>query len=193
MRVDVEIGDWRDMAVDWYLAESALDTPIVLDKGEAALESFAQITPSESSDPPKVPIRNEGTVTGEMLENERFSFDTTAVGQPHWVKISYFPNWHVEGAEGPYLVSPSFMMVIPTESHVTLTYGRTAANTVGQVLEVLAWLLLLGLSVRCIVLWRRRRGMSAAVAGAEMSGVASVTTPEESACPRSTEAEEGRT
>ncbi len=36
------------------------------------------------------------------------------------------------------------MMVIPTESHVTLYYGRTMANTVGQVLEVLAWVLLAG-------------------------------------------------
>ncbi len=171
VRVDVEVGDWRDMAVDWYLAENALDTPIVLDKGEEALQRFTQITPSESLDPPGVPIRSEGTVTGEMLENERFSFDTTAVGQPHWIKISYFPNWHVEGAEGPYLVSPSFMMVIPTESHVTLTYGRTAANIVGQVLEVLAWLLLVGLSARRAILWRRRRGMSAAVVGPEAGTV----------------------
>ena len=94
-----------------------------------------------------VPIQTEGHVTGEKLQNESFSFDTTAIGQPHWIKISYFPNWHVEGAKGPYLASPSFMMVIPTQSHVTLTYGRTGANTLGQVLEVIAWILLVALAV----------------------------------------------
>ncbi len=55
------------------------------------------------------------------------------------------------------------MMVIPTQSHVTLYYGRTAANTVGQVLEILAWLLLLGITVWRIVLWRRRRRLAEAV------------------------------
>ena len=69
----------------------------------------------------------------------------------------------MEGADGPYLVSPSMMMVIPTQSHVTLYYGRTAANTVGQVLEVLAWVLLLGLTVWRIVLWFRRRRLEGAV------------------------------
>ena len=112
-----------------------------------------------------MPINTEGVVTGEQMENESFSFDTTAIGEPHWIKISYFPNWHVEGAEGPYLASPSLMMVIPTQSHVTLTYGRTAANTLGQTLEVLAWILLAGLSVWRFILWRRRRSMALAVVG----------------------------
>jgi len=113
------------------------------------------------------PVTAEGSVTNERLENERLSFDTTAVGQPHWIKISYFPNWHVEGAEGPYLASPSMMMVIPTQSHVTLYYGRTAANTVGQVLEVLVWILLLGLTAWRTVLWRRRRRLAGAVQKSE--------------------------
>ena len=163
VRVDVPQTKWRDMAVDWYLNPTDLGTPLVLDKGEAALKQFASITPDQATNPPMVPINTEGHVTGEQLENESLSFDTTAVGQPHWIKISYFPNWHVKGAEGPYLVSPSFMMVIPTQSHVTLYYGRTAANTVGQTLEVLAWLLLLGLAIWRAILWRRRRRLAGAV------------------------------
>ena len=171
VRVDVPVSEWRDMAVDWYLNEDALDTPIVRDQGEEALQRFTQIAPEESFDPPVVPVDTEGVVTGEQMENEAFSFDTTAIGEPHWIKISYFPNWDVEGAEGPYLVSPSFMMVIPTESHVTLTYGRTAANTVGQTLEVLAWALLVGLSVWRFILWRRRRNLAVAVLGPDSGGV----------------------
>jgi len=172
LRVDVPVSEWRDVAVDWYRTEAALDTPLVLDKGEDALQQFASITPAEVTNPPKVPIVTEGHVTGELLENESLSFDTTAIGQPHLIKISYFPNWHVEGAEGPYLASPSFMMVVPTQSHVTLYYGRTAANTVGQTLEVLAWALLVGLAAWRTVLWRRRRRLAGAVQeSAPMMGV----------------------
>ncbi|HLA80661.1 MAG TPA: 6-pyruvoyl-tetrahydropterin synthase-related protein, partial [Thermoleophilia bacterium] len=160
VRLSVSVEDWRDLAVDWYLNPDDLSTPIVLDQGEAALQQYPSIAPEQSASPPVVPITTEGRVTGEDFQNESLSFDTTAVGQPHWIKISYFPNWHVEGAEGPYLVSPSFMMVIPTQSHVTLYYGRTAANTIGQVLEILGWLLLLGLSIWRAILWRRRRRLA---------------------------------
>ena len=163
VRVSVLVSEWRDMAVDWYLNPGDLQTPLVLDKGEVALQQFTSITADQATAAPAVPINTEGHVISEQLENESLSFDTTAIGQPHWIKISYFPNWHVKGADGPYLVSPSFMMVIPTESHVTLYYGRTTANTVGQTLEVLAWLLLLGLAIWRSILWRRRRRLADAV------------------------------
>ena len=167
VRLDVPQEDWRDVAVDWYRNEADLETPIVWDQGQEALQRFMQVAPEEAVDPIGVPINTEGVVTGEMMENEAFSFDTTAIGEPHWIKISYFPNWHVEGAEGPFLASPSFMMVIPTQSHVTLTYGRTAVNTVGQTLEVAAWVLLVGLSVWRFILWWRRRRLAEAVVGYE--------------------------
>ena len=158
--VDIEQSEWRDMAVDWYKNMDALEIPVVWDDGDPALDQFNSITPELVTMPPVVPNETDGQVTGELMENEAFSFDTTAIGQPHWVKISYFPNWHVEGAAGPFLASPSFMMVIPTQSHVTLTYGRTAANTLGQVLQVLAWVLLVALAVWRTILWRRRRRLA---------------------------------
>ena len=41
------------------------------------------------------------------------------------VKVSYFPNWEVEGAEGPYRIAPNLMVVVPTEQEVHLHYGRS--------------------------------------------------------------------
>jgi hypothetical protein len=162
--IDIAQSAWRDMAVSWYENMDDLSTPIIWDNGDPALKDFATITADQSSNPPQVPINTEGHVVSETLENERFTFDVdaAAVGKPVWIKISYFPNWHVSGAHGPYLASPSFMMVIPTQTHVVMTYGRTWANTVGQVLEVIAWLLLLGLTVWRTILWRRRRRLAGA-------------------------------
>ena len=94
------------------------------------------------------------------MTEDTLTFDTTAIGVPHWIKVSYFPNWHVKGAEGPYLASPSFMMVIPTQSHVMLYYGRTMANNLGQALEVLGWLVLVGVGIWSVV--RRRKRMKSA-------------------------------
>lgn len=168
VRLKTSQKGWRDTIVNWYLNPPDLTTPVVWDQGQAALQKFAPITAGNVTNPPQVPVQTDGTVTNEVLQNESLSFDTTAIGEPHWIKISYFPNWHVKGAEGPYLVSPSFMMVIPTQTHVTLYYGRTAANNVGQTLEVIGWLVLAGISAWRFVIWRRtrraRRGAPLAVA-----------------------------
>jgi hypothetical protein len=79
---------------------------------------------------------------GESIEavttDHEIAFETTAVGEPHWVKTSYFPNWKVEGAEGPYQASPSLMMVIPTEKRVRLYYTRTWPEWTGLTLSIVA-------------------------------------------------------
>ena len=47
---------------------------------------------------------------------------------PCWSKASYFPNWKVSGAEGPYRVTPNLMVVVPTDTHVELHYGWTPVD-----------------------------------------------------------------
>ena len=64
----------------------------------------------------------------EARATTRISFKVDQVGVPVLVKASYFPNWEVSGAKGPYRVAPNFMVVIPTSNEVTLHYGYTAVE-----------------------------------------------------------------
>jgi hypothetical protein len=64
-------------------------------------------------------------VSNIEVGREGVEFDVDRVGSPVLVKVSYFPNWTVDGAEGPYRVAPNLMVVVPTEKHVQLSYGRT--------------------------------------------------------------------
>ena len=64
-------ADWRDMAVDWYENMDDLETPIIWDNGDPALQQFATITADQAAIPPQVPIQTEGHVTSENLENEQ--------------------------------------------------------------------------------------------------------------------------
>ena len=146
---------WRDEVVRWYKDEPALKVPIIWDRGEKALSEFRSISPEQVTDPPVEPIDTDGEVVMEQLGNESLTFETTAIGVPHWIKVSYFPNWRVAGADGPFVASPSLMMVIPRQSRVTLTYGRTASNTVGQLLTAFGWVVVAGVIGRDT--WRRNR------------------------------------
>ena len=103
------------------------------------------VIPSE----PIVPVALPATeVSNVQIEEQSLSFDVDQVGVPVLVKVSYFPNWQAEGAEGPYRVGANMMVVVPTENHVELTYGRTSADYATMLLS------LVGIGL-CFV-WRRK-------------------------------------
>ncbi|MGH3649718.1 MAG: hypothetical protein ACRDU9_03340 [Acidimicrobiia bacterium] len=70
------------------------------------------------------------------IDDHRISFSTKALGVPHLVKVSYFPNWSATGAEGPWRASPSLMVVVPTENDVVLEFEDTWAETGGKILTL---------------------------------------------------------
>jgi len=64
-------------------------------------------------------------------------FDVDQVGLPVLVRTSYFPNWEVSGADGPYRVAPNLMVVVPTDTSVELTYGRSNIELIAMALTIL--------------------------------------------------------
>ena len=107
---------------------------------------------------PENPVKIEGDIISEILDRERIEFTTTAVGAPHLVKVSYFPNWKAIGADGPYLVSPSLMMVIPTQENVTLYYGMSSANRIGVALSILGWVIIGFVLILNLFFYIRKKG-----------------------------------
>ena len=68
------------------------------------------------------------TVSGVDINQQDLSFDVSEIGVPVLVRVSYFPNWSVEGADGPYRIGPNQMVVIPTSTHVRLQYDRSNSD-----------------------------------------------------------------
>ncbi|MDE0655938.1 MAG: hypothetical protein OXH58_05125 [Acidimicrobiaceae bacterium] len=94
------------------------------------------------------PVENiePAAISGLVRGDHSISFSVDRVGSPVLVRTSYFPNWSVSGAQGPYRVTPNFMVVVPTGTEVRLTYGRSpvewfsmAVTLVG--LAAVVWLL----------------------------------------------------
>jgi hypothetical protein len=87
-------------------------------------------------------------VSDVQTGDDSISFSVDQIGVPVLVKASYFPNWQVEGAAGPYRVAPNYMVVVPTSNHVTLTYGTSPIEYLGYLLTLVGIGLL-------FVLWRK--------------------------------------
>jgi hypothetical protein len=131
--VVLEGADWIDANLEWFEDADNVDVPLVSDG-----PSDWNRTSSAEDRLQRVPLEEGGRSIPYRASDDEIAFSTTAVGEPHWIKTSYFPNWRVEGAEGPYLASPSLMMVVPTESDVRLRYERTWAEWLGLALTIMA-------------------------------------------------------
>jgi len=129
---NLELGmSWFQNQADWQ-ALPADDGPEIWQRVEVAVdESRAEenrvdvvtpTTPIQRVDLPQVNVSNV------EVEQQSLSFDVDEVGVPVLVRVSYFPNWHASGADGPYRIAPNMMVVIPTDTHVELDYGQSTRD-----------------------------------------------------------------
>ncbi len=119
--------EWAAMPADDGPAEwQRIDAQVDLTRrvGNEPLEPGRKVdivVPAATIEPVELP---EIEVSNVVMGDQDLSFDVSEIGVPVLVKVSYFPNWKVDGAEGPYRVSPNFMVVIPTETSVHLHYDE---------------------------------------------------------------------
>ncbi|MDH5371846.1 MAG: hypothetical protein OEX97_02765 [Acidimicrobiia bacterium] len=142
---DERKSPFGELAFDWYEDISLLDRWVTTD----GPQEWPRI--EELGDLPLVPLGDHDSVEDVLITNDSISFNTTAIGVPHLVKVSYFPNWRAEGAEGPYRATPSLMVVVPTAEHVELNFERTWAEWFGIALTAI------GLAITLPFVWRRVR------------------------------------
>lgn len=123
------LPSFHDLSLEWYEDVENLDRWVVADGPEewTRIQSIDE-RPDVELDVPA------GAVSDIVVDHHRISFTTEAVGVPHLVKVSYFPNWTATGADGPWRASPSLMVVVPTQNEVVLEFDDTWAESGGKIL-----------------------------------------------------------
>jgi hypothetical protein len=155
--VDPAPSGWLNQSVDWYDHPNRWN--VELAQGGPA--SWPRTTVGDT----RPPVRHAGStrVTHVSTTDTTVSFHVSKVGTPVLVKVSYFPNWHASGADGPWRVTPNLMVVVPTSHDVTLSYGRSGVNYLGDFLTFVG---VVALAALVFVPWwrgrQRRQGAHAA-------------------------------
>lgn len=149
---------WQDLAVAWFTNPEARSLFAAADGPDDwpripyddALGALANGTTPWATDEPLSAV----SVTDVATTSSSVSFNVDRPGIPVLVKVSYFPNWEVEGADGPWRVAPNLMVVVPTGEQVTLSYGRSGPELAGTGLTLLGIAAVVGLWR-----WGRLRGV----------------------------------
>ncbi len=121
-----DIG-WESQAVTFYNDPDAYQA-LPAENGPSEWEEVSTLATFDGT-----PIDAAG-VSDIRIGRSSINFRVDQVGSPVLVKMSYFPNWKVSGAEGPYRAGPNLMVVIPTENDVELTYGTTMVDYLAYLL-----------------------------------------------------------
>ena len=140
---------WIDPAVNWFNDQSRWLVPIADDGPDdwsrVSVEEIDGLSSplifGNQSSRKLEPLK----ITEVSISNEVIAFRVDEVGIPVIIKTSYFPNWSVSGADGPFRITPNWMVVIPSENKVELRYGRTFVENFGLALTILGTLILIAL------------------------------------------------
>lgn len=98
-----------------------------------------------------VPTKVEPAVVSNVeIGDDTVSFSVDKIGVPVLVRVSYFPNWQVSGAVGPYRVAPNMMVVVPTSTEVSMHFQASFVDRFAYLLTILGF-------VGLFVMWRRDR------------------------------------
>lgn len=156
-------GTYKRLSFQWFLDRGVRGVPVVFaDRQACGDERFSGVVSGlkdlQERARQSAGAWEEDCSVRESIGNDEIGIETDCIGRPLLVKVSYHPNWKVEGADRVWLVSPSFMLVYPERSRVRLHYGRSRADYggLGMSLLGLAWIFGAALS------GRRSRGLPAA-------------------------------
>jgi len=132
--VFAERSKWKELSLEWFKSDF-IDVPIIFadNKKEDTIKNLDEIT--------KVPINSNCSVE-ENVSNEEIKISTNCIGIPLLIKVAYFPNWKVEGANSIYLTSPALMMITPTKESIRIYYGYDSIDIFADVITVVGLMIL---------------------------------------------------
>ena len=138
-----QTDNWRNDSYNWFRNMSLIDIPLVfVDEVEEEDKAVFKTVKYDGkwNDLPQIPIDNDCNIV-ENVSNFEIHFKTECVGKPHIISISNYPSWKAYGAKKIYLVSPSFMMVIPDQEEVRIVYSKRLIDWLGLCLTMIAVLI----------------------------------------------------
>jgi len=143
--VPFRTDNWKIGAYEWFIRENLSDVYLAFMPEPAAADRAGFAPPADSLETvARRPVENaEACGVRETVRNEEILIETDCIDSPLLIRMSYHPNWKVEGAERIYLVSPSFMLIFPKQERVRLYYGPGWPENVGKALTAIGLMVLL--------------------------------------------------
>jgi len=122
--------NWIKNSIEWY-KKGDLNQPMVFYTSNRQKNILDNISKSKGT--------NMVEVT--KLSETQIYFKTNDLNKLHLIKVSYFPTWKVKGGDGPFLVSPSFIGVIPKQNTVEVYFSQGIVDKIAYFMTYMSLIL----------------------------------------------------
>jgi hypothetical protein len=145
----------KEAAFQWFTNDHDLNIPIIFPRPGQKIPAGTIPITSLKGTLPRRPLDMPPCTTSENIHPQGIDITTTCIDHPVLIKVSYHPNWQVQGADSIYQVSPAFMLIYPRMGHISMKYKNGKFDYWGEILSGLGILILLiNLPVAVISGWR---------------------------------------
>ena len=135
----VETKNWKKLSYEWFKKNNDVYL-VFVDKITNEDRELFKIIKSKYEisldDLKKIKIQKNCFIK-ETVSNEEIRIETDCIGKPLIIKVSYYPNWKIEGAKKIYLISPSLMLIFPERDHIRLFYNETILDQLSFILTII--------------------------------------------------------
>ena len=136
--------DWKNDSYQWFVRDDLLDTHLVFtEKPTLKDQKRFKLHATSMDKVEKISMDVQACRIKETILKNEILIETNWINKPLLVRVSYHPNWQVQGADKVYLVSPSFMLVFPNQEKVRLYFGSGRPDRIGWVLTGLGLVVLI--------------------------------------------------
>ncbi len=151
-----EMENPQEDLLEWMYVRGAVEKPAILVSDNNAAPAgavvrshdayLAWLATAKTNAPPEagwLDLVSRPCDDAVVSEDGTVRFSTDAVGQPHIVTASYYPDWRARGAGRVYFATPGYLAVFPTENKVELYHAKSFSQRAGEMLGIagLIWFL----------------------------------------------------
>jgi len=142
---------WKDMTFNEWFEQNGASYPLIAySKSVGKKEKERFIIYNGTYKPDNSTFYNSDCFVNNNFSSGRVEIETNCIGQPLLVKVSYFSNWKVIGADRTYIVSPGFILIYPNQNHIVVYYGKTFFDSLFTISFLIGILIIILLSFKKI-------------------------------------------
>jgi hypothetical protein len=125
-------NDWKKQFYDWFINYKPGDLFLALDNQEISSAEKNLIRTSSAGYDECAPCLS--------VTFNKMKLSTNCPGKPHFLKMAYHPSWKTSSGDKLFIISPGFILFIPSRKEVVFTFGNDPCWQLSKWVSIIAFI-----------------------------------------------------
>lgn len=126
--------NWKEQFYDWFINYRQGKPFLALETKDITVKEKVLIG---------TPVNTTGCDPHLSVTFNKMKLSTNCPGKPHLLKIAYHPTWKTSTGDKLFILSPGFILLMPSENEVIFTFGEDPVWNAAKWISIFAFIGLL--------------------------------------------------